>query len=76
MKENCFNFEAYSINGNSIYEGFGIDRLGGLFAWYYTDIKLSSFLKIAWAHGFALELVKGEVHIPVPPKTRKPELAY
>lgn len=41
-----------------------------------TDIKLSSFLKIAWAHGFALELVKGKVHIPVPPKTRKRELAY
>ncbi len=40
-----------------------------------TDIKLSSFLKIARAHGFALELVKGEVHIRVPPKTKKPELA-
>ena len=36
-----------------------------------TDIKLSSFLKIAQAHGFALELVKGKVHIPVPKtKTR------
>jgi len=31
-----------------------------------TDIKLSSFLKI----------VKGDVHIPVPPKTNKPKLAY
>ncbi|HTJ49966.1 MAG TPA: hypothetical protein VL443_10960 [Cyclobacteriaceae bacterium] len=41
-----------------------------------TDIKLSSFLKIAWAHGFVLELVKGKVHIPVSPKTNKPELAY
>ena len=41
-----------------------------------TDIKLSSFLKIAWAHGFALKLVKGNVHIPVPPKTKKFELAY
>ena len=41
-----------------------------------TDIKLSSFLKIAWAHGFALELVKGKVHIPVPPKTKKREVAY
>jgi hypothetical protein len=41
-----------------------------------NDIKLSSFLKIAWAHGFALQLVKGKVHIPVPPKTKKSELAY
>jgi hypothetical protein len=41
-----------------------------------ADIKLSSFLKIAWAHGFALELVKGDVHIPVSAKTNKPELAY
>lgn len=32
MKENCCNFESYSINGNAIYEGFG-----GLFIWYYTE---------------------------------------
>ncbi len=30
-----------------------------------TDIKLSSFLKIAQAHGFALQLVKGKLHFPV-----------
>jgi len=34
-----------------------------------TDIKLSSFLKIASAYGFALKLVKGKVHIPLLPKT-------
>jgi hypothetical protein len=37
MKENCFNFNSYSINGNSIYEGFGIDRTSGVFIWYYTE---------------------------------------
>lgn len=37
MKENCFNFNSYSINGNSIYEGFGIDKIGGLYIWYYTE---------------------------------------
>lgn len=31
-----------------------------------VDIKLSSFVKIAQAYGFVLELVKGDVHIPVP----------
>jgi hypothetical protein len=30
-----------------------------------TDIKLTSFVKIARAHGFELELVKGDLHIPV-----------
>lgn len=41
-----------------------------------TDIKLTSFMKIASAHGYSLELVKGDVHIPVTPKTSKPEFAY
>lgn len=37
MKDNCYNFESYSINGNVIYEGFGIEHFGGLFIWYYTE---------------------------------------
>lgn len=37
MKENCYNFSSYSINGNFIWEGFGIDKKGGLFFWYYTE---------------------------------------
>jgi hypothetical protein len=37
MKKNCYNFENYSINGNAIFEGYGIDRFGGLFIWYYTE---------------------------------------
>src|SRR4051812_14930971 len=37
MKENCFNFLSYSINGNFIHEGHGIERSGGLFIWYYTE---------------------------------------
>ena len=37
MSENCFNFNSYSINGNSIYEGFGIDKSSGLYIWYYTE---------------------------------------
>lgn len=36
------------------------------------DIKLTSFLRIARAHGFELELVKGNTHIPV---ARKPTSA-
>lgn len=37
MKANCFNFQSYSINGNAIFEGYGIDRFGSLFIWYYTE---------------------------------------
>lgn len=37
MKENCFNFNSYSINRNDIYEGYGIDNSGGLYIWYYTE---------------------------------------
>ena len=37
MKANCFNFDNYSINGNSIFEGHGIDKIGGRFIWYYTE---------------------------------------
>jgi transcriptional regulator with XRE-family HTH domain len=32
-----------------------------------TDIKMTSFLKIARAYGYTLELVKGKIHIPVSP---------
>src|SRR5882762_2370894 len=40
-----------------------------------ADIKLTSFVKIARAHGFSLELVKDNVHIPVESKARKREYA-
>jgi hypothetical protein len=40
-----------------------------------NDMKLTSFLKIARAYGFSLQLVKGKVHIPVSSKTAKPEYA-
>ena len=34
------------------------------------DVRLSTFIKIAGAYGYSLELVKGNKHIPVTPKTR------
>ncbi|MCU7551361.1 hypothetical protein OCK74_19725 [Chitinophagaceae bacterium LB-8] len=45
MKENCFNFEGYSINGNAIYEGYGIDKSGGQYTWYYTERGQKNNLK-------------------------------
>lgn len=37
MKDHCYNFNSYSINGNHIYEGLGIHRSDGIFTWYYTE---------------------------------------
>ena len=37
MKDNCYKFDSYSINGNSIYEGYGIGRSGVSFFWYFTE---------------------------------------
>ena len=40
-----------------------------------TDIKLTSFLKIARAHGFEVELVKGDTHIRVSSRLRRSRVA-
>jgi len=37
LKENCYPMNSYSINGNAIYEGFGLENNGGLFQWFYTE---------------------------------------
>lgn len=37
MKTNCFNFNSYSIGGNPIHEGCGIEKSGSLYIWYYTE---------------------------------------
>jgi hypothetical protein len=37
MKERCYNFESYSIGGNSIYEGFGLEETLDGYIWYYTE---------------------------------------
>jgi hypothetical protein len=37
MKERCYNFDSYSIDGNSIYEGFGLEATLNGYVWYYTE---------------------------------------
>jgi len=37
LKENCYPMNSYSINGNAIHEGFGLENNGGLFQWFYTE---------------------------------------
>lgn len=36
MTANCYN-ENYAIGNRNIHEGFGLENLGKLFAWYYTE---------------------------------------
>jgi len=37
LRKNCFNQKLYSIDGNIIYEGFGLEKWGELFIWFYTE---------------------------------------
>lgn len=37
MKKRCCNFESYSIDGNFIYEGFGLEEALHGYVWYYTE---------------------------------------
>lgn len=46
MKSNCYNFSNYSINGNFIWEGFGIEKNGSLFRWYYIERGQKDTLEI------------------------------
>lgn len=45
MEENCYNFRGYSISQNAISEGFGIEKSGEKFIWYYTDYNKKEYLK-------------------------------
>ncbi|MCW3160166.1 hypothetical protein [Chryseobacterium oryctis] len=46
MKKNCYNFDSYSVNGNFIWEGYGIDKNGPLYYWYYTEHGQKNNLEI------------------------------
>ena len=46
MKQNCYNFNSYSINGNLIWEGLGIEKKGSLYSWYHIERGQKSDLEI------------------------------
>ncbi len=66
MKENCYPMNGYSINGNFIYEGFGIENNGGLYQWYYTERgdkrTLEYFATEKDAVKYALRVIKTDEH--------------
>ena len=61
MKENCYNFSSYSINGNSIYEGNGIEQSDGLFTWYYTERGEKKILRSFHSEKEIVEFAYNEV---------------
>ncbi|MCW3161145.1 hypothetical protein [Chryseobacterium oryctis] len=45
MESNCYDFRGYSIAGNSISEGFGIEENESSYIWYYTEYGKKENLK-------------------------------
>ena len=66
MKSNCYTFNNYSINGNFIHEGFGINNDGSLYSWYYTERGQRETLKYFKTEKetveYALEQIKSDKH--------------
>ncbi len=66
LKENCYPMNSYSINGNAIYEGFGLENNGGLFQWFYTERgdkqTLEYFATEKEAVEYALKKIKSDEH--------------
>ena len=66
LKENCYSMNNYSINGNIIYEGCGLEKNGSLYHWFYTERGekriLEYFATEKEAVQFALEKIKSDKH--------------
>ena len=66
LKENCYPMHSYSINGNFIYEGCGLENKGSHFEWYYTERGERNLLEIfdteKEAVQFALKQIKEDEH--------------
>lgn len=37
INRNCYNKQSYSIDGEIIYEGFGLEKWGELYVWFYKE---------------------------------------
>lgn len=66
LKENCYSMNSYSINGNFIYEGYGLENNDGLYQWYYTERGekkvLEYFATENDAVQYALKTIKADEH--------------
>lgn len=66
LKDNCYSMDSYSINGNAIFEGYGLENNGGLFQWFYTERgnkeTLEHFATEKEAVEFALKKIQADKH--------------
>lgn len=66
LKKNCYPMNSYSIHGNAIYEGFGLENNGGLFQWFYSERGSKQLLEYfsteKEAVEFALKTIKSDEH--------------
>ena len=66
LKENCYPMNSYSINGNAIYEGYGLENNGRLFQWFHTERgdkrTLEYFATEKEAVEYALKKIKADEH--------------
>ena len=62
--ENNYPLNHYSINGNMIHEGYGLENNGGLYQWFYTERGVKQTLKYfsteQEAVNYALKQIKSE----------------
>lgn len=66
LNTHCYSLSSYSINGNIIYEGRGLENNGGLFQWFYTERGhrkvLKHFATESEAVQYALKEIKSDAH--------------
>ncbi|MGI0108284.1 hypothetical protein [Salinimicrobium sp. WS361] len=66
LKDNCYSMNSYSINGNSIDEGYILENIQGIYEWNYTERgekqKLEYFPNEKAAVEYALKKIKADEH--------------
>jgi|SRR5690606_25102631 len=66
MIENCYNNALYSIDGNFIYEGCGVDKSGELYIWFYTERgnreNLKYFRTEEEVAAYAFDIISNDKH--------------
>jgi hypothetical protein len=66
LKDNCYPMNQYSINGNFIYEGCGLENNSGIYQWYFIERGIKTTIKYFAtekdAVKYALKEIKADEH--------------
>lgn len=64
MRINCYHFDNYNLDNNSIYEGFGLEYRAGTWVWYYTERGnqdvLANFITEQEAVAYAFKMISND----------------